>query len=348
MPRVDLLGFQAGWARPTIGSADWAEPISCTIESGSWVAVVGANGVGKSTLLRGLAGTAPYTTGAVQIDGVRLETLEDRSRAGVLYVSQEGPWRAGRLPWDDAQTLAWIERPALRNQFAAASLRMSMHDAGWHDLDNLTPRAFELVAAVLSAPGLLLLDEVLPALPGDASGATRYKAFRQLVPATTCLFVEHNINVVIETADAVLEIIDDKAAQLLRLGSEESANYLRKNYGADSISSADTSEGGVVATDMLEADRLARWEIELAVRASTWWRPKRAERRQHLREDFGFMFTKPRKTIAELSGGQRIMVGTLLATIGLRERVPRAQTCHVDERHKKALDKWIKLFGPEA
>ena len=56
-----------GWRRP--GGAELLRDVSFTVGNGERVALVGANGVGKSTLLRLIAGEAAATAGTISIDG---------------------------------------------------------------------------------------------------------------------------------------------------------------------------------------------------------------------------------------------------------------------------------------
>lgn len=55
--------------------------VSCELEGGTFVAVVGANGAGKSTLLSVLAGLLAAEAGAVTLDGTPLARIERRALA---------------------------------------------------------------------------------------------------------------------------------------------------------------------------------------------------------------------------------------------------------------------------
>jgi len=55
--------------------------VSCTLEAGTFVALVGANGAGKSTLLSALAGLLKPDRGEVTLDGVPLSRIERRELA---------------------------------------------------------------------------------------------------------------------------------------------------------------------------------------------------------------------------------------------------------------------------
>ena len=56
-----------GWRRP--GGAELLRDVRFTVGNGERVALVGANGVGKSTLLRLIAGDDAPTSGTIAIDG---------------------------------------------------------------------------------------------------------------------------------------------------------------------------------------------------------------------------------------------------------------------------------------
>lgn len=65
--RLDGLGFAYSPTEPAI-----LDKISVTIPAGSFVAIVGASGAGKTTLMRVLLGLLPPTSGRVVVDGVPL------------------------------------------------------------------------------------------------------------------------------------------------------------------------------------------------------------------------------------------------------------------------------------
>jgi iron complex transport system ATP-binding protein len=69
--------------------------ISCELEGGCFVAVVGANGAGKSTLLSVLAGLLAPDDGAVSLDGTPLPRLDRRElarRRAYLPQSPRAEW----------------------------------------------------------------------------------------------------------------------------------------------------------------------------------------------------------------------------------------------------------------
>ena len=62
MIRLRDVGLQVG-GRTLLGG------INASVRTGEFVAVLGANGVGKTTLLRAIAGLHPVDSGSIALDG---------------------------------------------------------------------------------------------------------------------------------------------------------------------------------------------------------------------------------------------------------------------------------------
>jgi len=74
----------------SIGRRMIVSGIDLDVQPGTMTALVGVNGVGKSTLMRVLAGIRPATTGHVEVDGRDLSRLRPRERARLMaFVAQE-------------------------------------------------------------------------------------------------------------------------------------------------------------------------------------------------------------------------------------------------------------------
>jgi urea transport system ATP-binding protein len=72
------------------GQSQILNGISLTAEPGKVTAVMGTNGVGKTSLLKAIAGRHPYSGGAISLDGKPLDHLTafQAARAGIAYVPQ--------------------------------------------------------------------------------------------------------------------------------------------------------------------------------------------------------------------------------------------------------------------
>ena len=76
-----------------IGGRPVLRAVSLRVESGQFVALMGANGSGKSTLVRALTGLRPLASGSLSLFGTPLADFHDWSRIG--FVPQRGGAASG-------------------------------------------------------------------------------------------------------------------------------------------------------------------------------------------------------------------------------------------------------------
>ena len=83
MLNVDSLTLHYGQSQILNG-------VSLSAEPGKVTAVMGTNGVGKTSLLKAIAGRHPYSNGSITLDGQPLvhATAFQAARAGIAYVPQ--------------------------------------------------------------------------------------------------------------------------------------------------------------------------------------------------------------------------------------------------------------------
>lgn len=85
MTRFQAVGIACGFDRTVL-----LRDVDFTVDSGTMTAIVGVNGVGKSTLLRVLAGIRKPHAGKVFIDDVDVHSMRSKQRAKALtFVGQE-------------------------------------------------------------------------------------------------------------------------------------------------------------------------------------------------------------------------------------------------------------------
>ncbi|HEY0519293.1 MAG TPA: ATP-binding cassette domain-containing protein [Ilumatobacteraceae bacterium] len=121
-----------GWRRP--GGAELLRDVSFSVGNGERVALVGANGVGKSTLLRLIAGEATATSGTISIDGrlgvMRQLVGDDDQTVRDLMVSL-----APQRLQDAAARLAKAEAVAGADPMRYATALAEWGDAGGYDAE---------------------------------------------------------------------------------------------------------------------------------------------------------------------------------------------------------------------
>ncbi len=193
--------------------------VSFEIAKGEFVSIMGRSGVGKTTLLRTLAGLHEASAGSVvRFDGQPVSGPPDGvSLVFQDYTSSLLPWRTvaknvelpleGRLPTEE------------RRSRVAEALKMvglaDRSDAQPHELSGGMQQRVQIARALASQPAALLMDEPFGAL--DA--LTKADLEDQLLEifaatGTTVVFVTHDIEEAVYLSDRVL-VLDGTPAKIV-------------------------------------------------------------------------------------------------------------------------------------
>jgi len=220
--------------------------ISLHVNDGEIVALVGANGAGKTTILNTICGIVPASAGEVVFDG-RAVTNMAPERLVRLGLSQVPEGRQVFAPMTVADNLllgAYHRSRAEKRERMKEDLEFvysvfPILRERWKQragtLSGGEQQMLAIARALMSRPRMLLLDEPSVGLaPMVAREIFRVIArFRDM--GTTVLLVEQNARAALGIADRgyVLEtgkiILEDTAAELLR-NKEVQRAYLGKGY----------------------------------------------------------------------------------------------------------------------
>ncbi len=201
----DLLrvaGVTAGY-----GGTMVLRDVSLEVGPGEIVALLGRNGVGKTTLLRTVAGFVPPRTGGVFLDGQPLARTPPYrvARRQVCYVAQEQALFADMTVGENlrlgvAHDRLFRERLPLIEPHFPVLLRRLGQKAG--TLSGGEQKMLLISRAILGRPRLMLLDEISEGLqPSVVDRLAGVLAAERQAHGTAMLLVEQNVAFALAVAD---------------------------------------------------------------------------------------------------------------------------------------------------
>ncbi|MBU6994561.1 ABC transporter ATP-binding protein [Ferrovum myxofaciens] len=198
---------------------------SLQLEEGEKVALIGANGAGKSSTLKALAGVVPFAQGSLRYDGMDWthQPAWKRARAGLILVP-EGRGVFPRLSIAENLQMGQMGRsdPAAMEKVYARFPRL--YERRTQAAGTLSGGEQQLLAlgrALLTRPRLLMLDEPSMGLAPQRVDEV-FGVIAEMVQAgTTLLLVEQNARRALELCDRALilesgrVVFSDRAAVCL-------------------------------------------------------------------------------------------------------------------------------------
>jgi len=197
----------------TYGTANIIEGLSMEMASGEVLAVLGRNGMGKTTLVRSIAGIRPpeVRSGSIRFGGSELTEMEsfEVARLGIGLVPQgrhvfgsltvvenlEVIARAaqnGSEPWTVARVFDFFPRLAERSASLAKTL-----SGGEQQM-------LAIGRALMTNPRLLLMDEPSEGLAPIILGVIRERLLKLKGPHLSILLVEQNLGLALSLADRIV------------------------------------------------------------------------------------------------------------------------------------------------
>lgn len=219
---LDISNVSAGYDRTTI-----LRHVDLQLKQGECLALLGRNGVGKSTLLKTVAGLINSSKGEITLDGTSLTRMPPhrRAAAGVAYVPQGRDVFPALTVLDNLRVAAYATRVKDRADLLDEVLTefpvlAEKRSAAGGSLSGGQQQILALGRALMTRPRLLLLDEpsegIQPSIVQQiAEAIRRFNTDRGL----TVLLVEQNL----EFASAACEkaVIMDKGEIVHRVATRD-------------------------------------------------------------------------------------------------------------------------------
>ncbi|GBD40685.1 High-affinity branched-chain amino acid transport ATP-binding protein LivF [bacterium HR39] len=196
MSLLELSRVVAGYGETTV-----LHGLSLRVEEGEVLALLGRNGMGKTTTLRAVMGLVPLRAGRILFDGRDLARLPTplRARAGIAYVPEtrdvfpsltvrenlELAWRLRRRGAPSAWDLDRVHAlfPRLRERA----------DTPGRALSGGEQQMLAIARALLQNPRLLLLDEPTEGLAPLVVADIRRRLYALAASGLTVVLVEQNL-----------------------------------------------------------------------------------------------------------------------------------------------------------
>jgi branched-chain amino acid transport system ATP-binding protein len=201
--RLEVTGVSAGY-----GSTRIIADMSFEVPAGGRLAILGRNGMGKTTLLATLMGLSTRHAGEIKVDGADVADIRtsSRSRRGVGYVPQtRGIFRSLTVEENLSAGLKDRSRDALAEAYEMFPRLGERRRHLGMQLSGGEQQMLAMARTLLGKPSLLLLDEPLEGLAPVICDELMAMISRLAASGeVTIVLVEQQIERALDFADRVL------------------------------------------------------------------------------------------------------------------------------------------------
>ena len=215
MTALRLTGISKAFGAVTV-----LQDVDLAVDAGEFVVFVGPSGCGKSTLLRVIAGLEDATSGAIEINGERVDDTPPAKRGTAMVFQSYALYPHLSVRGNLALALKQERQPKdeIDRRILEASRMLSIEDLLERRPAELSGGQRQRVAigrAIVRKPELFLFDEPLSNLDAALRMNTRVEIanlHRQL--STTMIYVTHDQTEAMTLADRIVVLRDGRVEQV--------------------------------------------------------------------------------------------------------------------------------------
>ena len=197
------------------------ENVSCSLDDQRIYALVGVNGIGKSTLLNAITQPAGMDSGKVEIDGI--DHREFKSKFQFFYVPDSKEMFLNLLYHQNAVKA----KRTLERLSTAFKLERSLNEYIANYSLGMKQKVY-LMAAFLSGAGNLILDEPFNGLDPESAATLKKLLLAYRDAGNLVLFSAHNLDLVANFCDDVVFI--DKQRKIFQLENPRDFAQLESSF----------------------------------------------------------------------------------------------------------------------
>lgn len=149
--------------RSAYGQSEVLHGLDLDVKPGEIVAIMGRNGMGKTTLMKTLMGIMPSTSGAVSVEGAEVTNLKPHQRVknGIAYVPQGRMIFSSMTVKENVETglTSTGEKSVPEDIYDLFPVLLEMKSRRGGNLSGGQQQQLAIARALASKPKVLLLDE---------------------------------------------------------------------------------------------------------------------------------------------------------------------------------------------
>jgi zinc/manganese transport system ATP-binding protein len=186
------------------GETIWRD-LNLEVAPGEFIAIIGSNGSGKTSLLKAIIGQNQLTAGTIERDDAMAYIPQSRGVESNLKLRVRDLVGFG---FDGQRWLGWLHAGKRRKVVNAALAAIGLAEKANQSVAGLSGGEFQRVRigqAMVSHPRLILADEPLSALDLKQQKSVVETLNRMRVEhGASVLFVTHDVNPILDVVDRVL------------------------------------------------------------------------------------------------------------------------------------------------